>query len=306
MKGTLDSKKLDLNLLQMFTIVYQERNLKRAASRLASTPSSLSLKLSRLKSTVGGELFVKVPTGFEPTELADDLYRNVEPLLAALHEQVNFAGGFEPAKIDQPIKLDLGQNLMPWLSPLLYQKLSEACPDSYLSTNFFTISSISRLQKGQIDVGIQLNSAKPPKDIVEISLGKLEMTALVRHDHPLVGRNIGFEETLAYKLALFEQSLYGFDEGGRFLQQMNKLNIPTQIGFRSPSFLAVKEVLKHSDMVMPGARILAEQSRGELVALDITNLPELTSHTVSAYIHYKNRYSAKHLWLCEVIGQYFT
>ena len=69
-------KKLDLNLLRVFIVVYKERNLKRAANLVGLSAPSLSLKLSKLKDVLGTELFFKTSTGFEPTEFAHKLFRS--------------------------------------------------------------------------------------------------------------------------------------------------------------------------------------------------------------------------------------
>ena len=59
---------IDLNLLNVFEIVYDERNVTRAAARLFLTQSAASHALARLRDVLGDPLFIRIPSGLQPTE----------------------------------------------------------------------------------------------------------------------------------------------------------------------------------------------------------------------------------------------
>lgn len=52
---------IDLNLLKVFEIVYDERNIIRAAARLFLTQSAASHALARLRDVLGDPLFIRIP-----------------------------------------------------------------------------------------------------------------------------------------------------------------------------------------------------------------------------------------------------
>ena len=70
MLNQIDLSRIDLNLLVLFEIVFQERHVGRSAERLHLSPSAISHGLGRLRTLLGDPLFLKTPKGVVPTERA--------------------------------------------------------------------------------------------------------------------------------------------------------------------------------------------------------------------------------------------
>ena len=297
------SQNIDLNLLKVFVVTYHERNLKKAAIRLSSTAPSVSVKLARLKERVGGELFYKTTTGFEPTELADQLFAKVDPLLSSLFETIDFLDHFDPAQIQDPIIMDIGQNLIPWLAPALQKKILAFCPQTHLTANYFTDTSISRLHKGEVNIGLQVRLDEVPKDILEIPLGHLQVGAIVRKNHPFPHNEAYIRDLIQYDFAIFEPALSGLSKGGYFFQNLEREKLSVSVKFRSPSMYALCELIKTTDMILPVDENLMKTSSSDLRMIKLLNDPEMTRLPVSAYIHQRNRHSAKHEWFVELIRE---
>jgi DNA-binding transcriptional LysR family regulator len=85
---------LDLNLLRVFDFVMVERNVTRAAARLAMTQPAVSNALRRLREAIGEELFVPGPAGVTPTPQAQALWPSVRSAMDALRLQ------FDPQDFD--------------------------------------------------------------------------------------------------------------------------------------------------------------------------------------------------------------
>ena len=66
-----DIKNVDLNLLVVLDVLLEERNVSRAARRLALTQSTVSGMLSRLRDALGDPLFVRARHGIRPTPRAE-------------------------------------------------------------------------------------------------------------------------------------------------------------------------------------------------------------------------------------------
>lgn len=90
----MNFRTLDLNLLRVFDIVMSERNVTRAADRLAMSQPAASNALRRLRDAVGDELFVPVPSGVAPTRHAESLWPTVRAALGGLRD------AFEPLGFD--------------------------------------------------------------------------------------------------------------------------------------------------------------------------------------------------------------
>ncbi|QWE95816.1 LysR family transcriptional regulator [Cupriavidus sp. EM10] len=67
-------QQIDLNLLFVFDMLMQERNLSRAAERLHKSQPAVSNALSRLREQLGQPLFRRTAKGLEPTAGAMTLH----------------------------------------------------------------------------------------------------------------------------------------------------------------------------------------------------------------------------------------
>lgn len=85
----LNFRTLDLNLLRVFDEVMAERNLTRAAEKLAITQPAVSNALRRLREVLGDELVTRRGHGVEPTPRALALWPAVRHALAQLQETLS-------------------------------------------------------------------------------------------------------------------------------------------------------------------------------------------------------------------------
>ena len=93
----LPLSRLDLNLLNVFDMLMQERNVTRAAERLHLSQSTVSHALGRLRQALDDPLFVMSRREMMPTERAKALAGPVRQALAMLEQGLRQAKGFDPA-----------------------------------------------------------------------------------------------------------------------------------------------------------------------------------------------------------------
>jgi DNA-binding transcriptional LysR family regulator len=90
----MNFRTLDLNLLRVFDVVMTERNVTRAAERLAMTQPAVSNALRRLREATHEDLFVPSSTGVTPTRQAEALWPSVRAALGGLRD------AFDPQAFD--------------------------------------------------------------------------------------------------------------------------------------------------------------------------------------------------------------
>jgi DNA-binding transcriptional LysR family regulator len=95
MSSTVNFRTLDLNLLRVFDVVMAERNLTRAAERLALTQPAVSNALKRLRDAVGEDLLTRSAHGVRPTPRAEALWPEVRAALTHLRAALA-PGEFNP------------------------------------------------------------------------------------------------------------------------------------------------------------------------------------------------------------------
>src|SRR5271170_7820107 len=89
----------DLNLLRVFDAVWRHGRLRLASEELELSQPALSHSLKRLRQGIGDPLFVKAPTGMQPTAGGVKLGRVVKAFWANEREFVLTTPGFDPTSV---------------------------------------------------------------------------------------------------------------------------------------------------------------------------------------------------------------
>ena len=113
---------LDLNLLLVFDAVMGERSVTRAGSRLHLTQGAVSHALTRLRATIGDELFVRSKDGMRPTPRAIALAGPVQEVLSHLDEVLS-PGLFDAATSSQTFRIASTDYFTTLALPTLVRKL---------------------------------------------------------------------------------------------------------------------------------------------------------------------------------------
>src|SRR6202162_4650312 len=75
---------IDLNLFRVFDAMMLHRSVRKASQILSVTPSAVSHALSRLRQSIGDELFIPTESGMQPTQRALQLASGVREGLEKL------------------------------------------------------------------------------------------------------------------------------------------------------------------------------------------------------------------------------
>ena len=117
---------VDLNLLVVFHLLMQERNVTRTASKLYLSQSAVSAALARLRSHVGDPLFVRGRSGMEPTARAIELAAPVARALGELANTLSPGTAFSPTESARTFHLAMSDDIEAVMAPwLLSRSLDE-------------------------------------------------------------------------------------------------------------------------------------------------------------------------------------
>jgi DNA-binding transcriptional LysR family regulator len=152
----------DLNLLRIFDVVLEERSVTRAGARLGLTQSAVSHALNRLRYTLNDELFVRGPTGMNPTPRALEMGPQVHAALTQLQTAID-PGGFDPASSDRRFTIAAGAYACAVFGPPLMARLREAAPFAELSITDRTPDLMDRIDARQVDFMISSLVAGPDR-----------------------------------------------------------------------------------------------------------------------------------------------
>lgn len=147
--------RLDLNLLAVFDMLMQERNVTRAAERLCLSQSTVSHALGRLRVALDDPLFVMSRREMMPTERAKALAGPVRQALAMLEQGLRQAKGFDPASARRIFRIATPGSVEHGLVPALVELLHSQAPHCRLEVCELADSNYEReLEKGELDLVI--------------------------------------------------------------------------------------------------------------------------------------------------------
>src|SRR3977135_2704163 len=89
-------RQADLNLLIVFTVLAEERNVTRAAKRLLLSQPAVSRALQRLRDMFHDDLLIRTSSGYQPTPKGERLLHELESTLPRLDRLLS-GNDFDPA-----------------------------------------------------------------------------------------------------------------------------------------------------------------------------------------------------------------
>ncbi len=193
MPSALNFRTLDLNLLRVFDVVMAERNLTRAADRLAITQPAVSNALKRLKESIGEDLLTRSPSGVTPTPRAEALWPEVRTALGSLRAALA-PGEFNPQADPASFRIAIADAAAATFMPHLVAQIEQARALANLRLLPLTSRDPSRLlERGEADLAIghfpeavaALIDAGPEATLRHQLLQKSGYVCVMRQGHPL-------------------------------------------------------------------------------------------------------------------------
>ena len=257
----MNVRDVDLNLLRVFDAVLREGGVTPAASILELTQPAVSNALARLRKLFGDALFVRTPSGMEPTPFARELAEPVRQALALLESALAHGPGFDPASATRAFRFymsDVGQ--VEFLPPLV-ERVQREAPGVRLEAVALDVDDIgAALAAGGLDLAIGfLLGLGPP--VRRRALFRDPYACLMRADHPI--------RTLTRKRFLeASHALVTYRGGHRVIEEaLERAGLARKIALRVPHFTVVPMVLERTDLILTlPARVARVGSPGRTIA----------------------------------------
>lgn len=133
MMNPIPLTRVDLNLLVLFEVVFDEAHVGRAAERLNLTSSAVSHGLGRLRRLLNDPLFLKTPKGVVPTARAVELAAPIADVLARARSVIATAEPFDPARSTRRFTIGAPDGASAVFLPPLLGALQRTAPDVDIS-----------------------------------------------------------------------------------------------------------------------------------------------------------------------------
>ncbi len=289
---------LDVNLLLTLDVLFQERNVTRAAKRLGLSQPSVSLQLGRLRKFFGDPLLLPAPRGMRMTVRAEALREPLSAALKELERVVAPSGPFVPSVAEVTWRVsasDYGAAAI--VAPAL-RNLRALAPKSRLALfELRPVALSGALESGALELAIHTMEGVPP-GLRKRKLFTERYVMAARVGHPKLKRKPTLTEFCALEHVVFS------NDGGGFIGATDKvlarLKVKRTVALSVAHFSSVVAALEQSDLVaMLPSRLLEGRSTLQRVEAPI----EVPGFEMVMTWHERMHRDAGHQWLREQLSR---
>jgi DNA-binding transcriptional LysR family regulator len=297
-------KDIDLNLLVVFDQLIAQRRVSRVAEQLGLTQPAVSNALARLRRLLDDPLFLRTPSGMQPTPLAEQLAAPVAQALGAIHGALNRRAAYAPAHSERVFTIGMTDIGEIYFLPRLMDAIARAAPGVSVSTvRNAAIKLKEEMEAGHVDLAIGL---LPQLDagFVQRRLFLQRYVCLFRRGHPLDHpRRISLAEFAAAEHVVVVSAGTGHGEVDALLERRG---VRRNVRLKVPHFVAVGHILRHTDMVATVPERLAQvlvEPFGLGYAAHPAALPEIA---IKVFWHAKVHKDPANQWLRQLVIETFA
>ncbi|WP_118857943.1 LysR family transcriptional regulator [Sphingomonas mesophila] len=248
--------RLDLNLLLVFDLLFEERNAGRAAARLHLSPSAISHALRRLRTMLNDPLFLPTSKGMVPTERAEALAPAIRDIIERVHGVIASAEEFDPGTAVRRFRIGAPDGAISSLVPTLVKQLETVAPGICVSVVQLLPSpgstspdhawqgALSDLHSRLIDLAILPHRPSQSRFYVE-SLFSEHFVILCRNGHPFASDPSLKAFTSARHVLVSSTG----DASGIVDELLASRGLDRQIALTVPNFFMAAAAIAASDLI---------------------------------------------------------
>ncbi|MBY5851572.1 LysR family transcriptional regulator [Rhizobium ruizarguesonis] len=252
----MDFRRLDMNLILVFGVLYAQRSVTVAARELGMSQPTISAALNKMRIFFKDELFVRRAGSMQPTPFADSIADPVSRILETIRNELLQEKSFDPATTDRVFSVsmsDIGE--LVWLPTLLRVLRDEAPNASIRCVSLRPTELKDAMANGSLDLAVGYFPDLSEASFFQQKLFDHPFACIVRRDHPRIGDAISAEQFLEAEHAIVAAE-------GRsqeiFEKRMLDLGLKRRVLLRSPHYMSLPVQIAHSDMVSVVPRAVAQ------------------------------------------------
>ncbi|UVE17593.1 LysR family transcriptional regulator [Pseudomonas sp. LS44] len=288
----------DLNLLRVLDTLLRERNVSRAAERLALSQPAVSNALNRLRELLDDPLLVRAGRSMQPTPRALSLEAPIRAALAQIEQSLSGAEQFDPARSRQRFSVAMTDYVELLCMPRLLAQLAEEAPG--ISIALVQLGSqlpIDALDKGELDLVLGRVASLPSRFSRRQWLNGT-LCLVSRRDHPLL---TGAPDLQTF-LRLRHLWVHGGQTRGMVDQWLAGQGLKRAIHYTTPNYLQAAHIAASTDLTVVLPIHLAEHF-ATLLPLALHPLPfDVGTFQLEIVSLGQRQRDAALQWLIERIG----
>lgn len=287
-------------LLQLFDVLYQYRNVTRAAEQLGQSQPTISIWLARLREQLNDPLFVRTPGGMAPTPRADQLIGPCREVLESLRRLTAWEPQFIAATAQRRFRLCVSDASHITLLPSILNHLRSHAPGIRLEAARIDGNTESALESGEADLAIGFVPWLGGGMYQQV-LFEQDWVCLSNPQHPRLGDGMSLER---YRAEGHVQISFG--TGQKLLEAgLARAGIERRIMLELPAFLGLGKIIGTTDLLGTLPRHIG-QTLADMHGLQVHDCPfEVEGFTVKQHWHARYHQDNGNRWLREVVRGLF-
>jgi len=276
----------DLNLLRVFLIIWDTRNLTVAAERLSLTQPAVSHALRRLRETFRDPLFVRATGGMVPTDMAARLHGPFTEALQLIQHAVQDSERFDPRTARRVFRLAMSDISEFFFLPALMEWLATTAPDVHLKiVPLDPVTVAQAMRAGEVDLTIGF-VPDLEDEVTSQYLFTDAFVCLVRAEHPVLQRASAAPDLGALKYVYANTTASGHHLAERWLTE---IGVKRQIALRLGHFTVAPSVVRDTDLavIFPESVARLINEGGDFALLDLPPGQPLVEIRVHTHPHFR-------------------
>jgi DNA-binding transcriptional LysR family regulator len=300
-KADVDQIKLrrrDFSMLVIFRDLVRLQKTTAVSAQLGLSQSAITHAPARLRNVLADPLFLRRPTGLEPTQRAMELLPKVETILRLAQDVLNVPTQFNPASSTRSFRL--AGLIGALITPSLVNLLGREAPGCRVAFQFVVgAASLNGLRTNDLDVAIGRiwNLAA---DFQATPVFEENFAVVVRKNHPAIRSQMTLEDYLALGHILVS-ARGGF--AGMVDQALKRNRLKRRVVASVPTFMTAMTTVAHTNLAATVPSRLAAKHAKPL-GLAVFDPPlKVDSFTISLVRHARSRSDLGLDWLAARIVQ---
>jgi len=271
----------------------------RAGEKIGLSQPAMSAALSRLRELFEDQLFVRAPTGMEPTPRARELAGPIQRALRDIESTLRGTPDFDPEHARHTFVVGMTE----YAEISLVEKLTEILRQqgSFIDLRLRAIAKVEYLElldEGGIDAFVGHADEVPPR-LISVSLLEDPLVLLARRGHPIFKTQIGVEDLVRWPQILVSPTGEARGAVDPILKQQG---VERRVAMTVGSYLGIPLALQSSDLTSNVPEQIAARL-SKVLPLRSASLP--FRHIVASTLvwHSRNESDRAQVWLRRLIRE---
>ncbi|MND30148.1 HTH-type transcriptional regulator LeuO [compost metagenome] len=292
-----DLRRLDLNLLVLFDVLYRNNSVLAASAEVGLSPSAFSHAIGRLRDALSDELFVRHGNLMRPTAYADEIANGVEAALRILSIQLAGVRSFDPRSSTATFTFAATDFTAFAVIPAFVEYLEKHAPGVQLKVVYSSNDqALTDLAAGKINFALGFSDEGDAgfDGVASFDLFSDEYVVAVREGHSRIKDKLSLDEYMAERHAVV---LPWSDSVSVIGNTLAMRGVSRDVAVELPSLLAAPFIVAKSELLLTLPRRAAEQLRSA-ASFRLFELPfDLPRYTLKVLFHERFAGTSGHRWI---------